>query len=563
MTTATVHTAPHGFWTTYVFSTDHKTIAKQYLALGSLWTVMGGLLAGAMRWQLAWPDTKIPLLGEIGPEVYNMLVTMHGTIMVFFVAMPILLGAFGNFLIPLMIGARDMVFPRLNMLSVWTFALASVVMLTSFFVPGGAASAGWTGYPPLSARAEYTGVHWGLNLWLLALALEFASFLMGGVNYLTTVFALRAPGMTLTRVPLVVWQQLAAATLFLLSVGPLIAGAVMLLLDRIVGTGFFSPELGGDPLLWQHLFWFFGHPEVYVVLLPPLGFVLEVLPVFSRKPIFGYRWILGATIVAGALSFIVWAHHMFISGMDPRLAMPFSVTTILISVPFAFVIFAMIATLWRASIQFDVPMLWALGFLTMFIAGGLTGIFNGSAPADIYVSRTYFVVAHFHYTLFSAVFFGGFAGVYYWFPKLFGRMLATPLGHLHFWLTVVFFNLTFFPMHNLGLAGMVRRVANPLQYDALVPLQWVNVLVTYSALGLLASQIPFVINVLWSRLAGRRAPKNPWNAATLEWSAASPPPHLNWGPTLPVVHRGAYEYSVPGESRDWLPQDLAALRSVR
>jgi cytochrome c oxidase subunit 1 len=563
VTTATVHAAPHGFWTTCVFSTDHKTIAKQYLALGSLWTVMGGLLAGAIRWQLAWPDTKIPLLGEIGPEVYNMLVTMHGTIMVFFVAMPILLGAFGNFLIPLMIGARDMVFPRLNMLSVWTFGLASVVMLASFFVPGGAAAAGWTGYPPLSAKPEYTGVHWGLNLWLLALALEFASFLMGGVNYLTTVFALRAPGMTLTRVPLVVWQQLAAATLFLLSVGPLIAGAVMLLLDRIVGTGFFSPELGGDPLLWQHLFWFFGHPEVYVVLLPPLGFVLEVLPVFSRKPIFGYRWILGATIVAGALSFIVWAHHMFISGMDPRLAMPFSVTTILISVPFAFVIFAMIATLWRASIQFDVPMLWALGFLTMFIAGGLTGIFNGSAPADIYVSRTYFVVAHFHYTLFSAVFFGGFAGVYYWFPKLFGRMLAAPLGHLHFWLTVVFFNLTFFPMHNLGLAGMVRRIANPLQYDALVPLQWVNVLVTYSALGLLASQVPFAINVLWALIRGRRAPKNPWNAATLEWSAESPPPHFNWGPTLPVVHRGAYEYSVPGEPRDWLPQDLAAVRSAR
>jgi cytochrome c oxidase subunit 1 len=481
--------------------------------------------------------------------------------MVFFVAMPILLGAFGNFLIPLMIGARDMVFPRLNMLSVWTFAIASLVMLSSFFVPGGAAAAGWTGYPPLSARAEYTGVFWGLNLWLLALALEFASFLMGGVNYLTTVFALRAPGMTLTRVPLVVWQQLGAATLFLLSVGPLIAGAVMLLLDRTLGTGFFSPELGGDPLLWQHLFWFFGHPEVYVVLLPPLGFVLEVLPVFSRKPIFGYRWILGSTIVAGALSFIVWAHHMFISGMDPRLAMPFSVTTILISVPFAFIIFAMIATLWRASIQFAVPMLWALGFLTMFIAGGLTGIFNGSAPADVYVSRTYFVVAHFHYTLFSAVFFGGFAGVYYWFPKLFGRMLTAPLGHLHFWLTLIFFNLTFFPMHNLGLAGMVRRIANPLQYDALVPHQWVNVLITYSAFCLLASQIPFVINLLWSLLAGRAAPANPWNAATLEWCAPSPPPHLNWGSTLPTVHRGAYEYSVPGESRDYLPQNLAAVRS--
>jgi len=563
MTTATTEHARHGFWTTYVFATDHKTIARQYLALGLFWTVVGGLLAGAMRWQLAWPDTKIPLMGEIGPEVYNMLVTMHGTIMVFFVAMPILLGAFGNFLIPLMIGARDMVFPRLNMLSVWTLGLASLVMLSSFFVPGGAAAAGWTGYPPLSAKAEYTGVYWGLNLWLLGLALEFASFLMGGVNFLTTVIALRAPGMTLTRVPLAVWQQLIAATLFLLSVGPLIAGAVMLLLDRTIGTAFFSPELGGDPLLWQHLFWFFGHPEVYVVLLPALGFVLEVLPVFSRKPVFGYRWIIGATVVAGALSFIVWAHHMFMSGMDPRLAMPFSVTTIVISVPFAYLVFAMIATLWRGSIRFEVPMLWALGFLTMFIVGGLTGIFNGSAPADIYINNTYFVVAHFHYTLFSAVFFGGFAAVYYWFPKMFGRMLNTLLGQLHFWLTLVFFNVTFFPMHHLGLAGMVRRIANPLQYDALVPHQWINVLSTYGTLCLLASQIPFVVNILWSRLTGASAPRNPWRAATLEWSAPSPPPHLNWGPSVPRVYRGAYEYSVPGEREDCLPQGLIPVAGTR
>jgi cytochrome c oxidase subunit 1 len=553
------HVAEHrlGFWRASVFSTDHKTIGKQYLTLGVVWALVGGLLAAAMRWQLAWPDTAIPLFGEIGPDVYNMLVTMHGTIMVFFVAMPILLGAFGNFLIPLMIGARDMIFPRLNMLSVWTFALASVVMLASFFVPGGAASAGWTGYPPLSARAAYTGVTWGLNLWILALALEFASFLMGGVNYLTTVIALRAPGMTFFRLPLVVWQQVTAATLFLLSVGPLIAGAVMLLLDRVLGAAFYDPQLGGDPLLWQHLFWFFGHPEVYVILLPALGFVLEVLPVFARKPVFGYRWIVWATIVAGALSFIVWAHHMFISGMDPRLAMPFSVTTILISVPFAYLIFAMIATLWRGSIRFEVPMLWALGFLTMFIVGGLTGIFNGSAPADIYINNTYFVVAHFHYTLFSALVFGGLAGVYFWFPKMFGRMLNGPLGHLHFWATLIFFNVTFFPLHHLGLAGMVRRVANPLQYDALVPHQWLNVLATYGALFLLLAQVPFVFNVIWSLAAGRPAPDNPWDATTLEWATGSPPPHLNWGPSVPRVHRGAYEYSVPGERQDWLPQALA------
>jgi cytochrome c oxidase subunit 1 len=550
-----------GFWRTYVFSTDHKTIAKQYLGLGVFWIAVGGFLAFAMRWQLAWPETAVPLLGEIGPETYNVLVTMHGTIMVFFVAMPILLGAFGNFLIPLMIGARDMVFPRLNMLSVWVFAAASLVLLASFVVPGGAASAGWTGYPPLSDRVDYTGVSWGLNLWLLAHALEFAAFLMGGVNYLTTAIVLRAPGMTFFRMPLVVWQQLMAALLFLLSVGPLIAGAVMLLLDRTVGTHFFLAEGGGDPLLWQHLFWFFGHPEVYVVLLPAVGFVLEVLPVFARKPVFGYRWIIWATVVAGALSFVVWAHHMFVSGMDPRLAMPFSVTTILISVPFAFIMFAMIATLWGGAIRFDTPMLWALGFLTMFIVGGLTGIFNGSAPTDIYLNNTYFVVAHFHYTLFSAVFFGGFAGLYFWFPKITGRLLGEGLGKLHFWLTLVFFNLTFFPMHNLGLAGMVRRIANPLQYEALVPHQAVNVAVSLAAFGLVAAQLVLVLNVARSLWGGRPAPANPWQAATLEWATASPPPHGNWGAALPVVHQGPYEYSVPAEPVDWIPQTQAAGRA--
>jgi cytochrome c oxidase subunit 1 len=549
--------AERGFWNTYVFSTDHKTIGKQYLSLGLFWAVVGGLLAYVMRWQLAWPETAVPGWGEVGPETYNVLVTMHGTIMVFFVAMPILLGAFGNFLIPLMIGARDMAFPRLNMLSVWVFALASLVLLISFFVPGGAASAGWTGYPPLSAKVEYTGVNWGLNLWILAHALEFAAFLMGGVNYLTTAIALRVPGLTFFRLPLVIWQQLTAASLFLLSVGPLIAGAVMLLLDRTIGTHFYFAEGGGDPLLWQHLFWFFGHPEVYVILLPAVGFVLEVLPVFSRKPIFGYRWIIGSTIAAGGLSFIVWAHHMFVSGMDPRLAMPFSITTILISVPFAFIVFAMIATLWRGSIRFDTPMLFALGFLAMFIVGGLTGIFNGSAPVDIYINQTYFVVAHFHYTLFSSVVFGGFAGFYFWFPKMFGRMLSETLGKIHFWLTLVFFNVTFFPMHNIGLAGMVRRIANPLQYDFLVPHQWINVVVTFGTVLLLASQIPFVANIIRSLVVGKAAPKNPWEANTLEWTAPSPPPHLNWGETIPVVHRGPYEYSVPEVPEDWLPQDQA------
>ena len=549
-----VHHGEISFWRTYIFSTDHKMIGRQYLFLGLFMALVGGFLAYVMRWQLAFPDTAVPGFGFVGPETYNVVVTMHGTTMVFFVAMPILLGAFGNFLIPLMIGARDMAFPRLNMLSFWTLAVGSLILLSSFFVPGGAASAGWTGYAPLSARPIYTGVTWGLNLWLLAHAIEFASFLMGGVNFLTTAITMRAPGMTFFRLPLVIWQQLTAAILFLLSVGPLIAATVMLLMDRIAGTSFFVPSGGGDPLLWQHLFWFFGHPEVYVVLLPAVGFVAEVLPVFSRKPLFGYRWIIYSTITAGMLSFIVWAHHMFLSGMDPRLAMPFSLTTILISVPFAILVFAMIATLWGGSIQFATPMLYALGFVAMFISGGLTGIFNGSAPANIQVHATYFVVGHFHYTLLSGIFFGGFAGIYFWFPKMFGRMMNERLGKTHFWLTLIFFNATFFPMHLVGLAGMMRRIANPLQYEFLQSLQPINVFITISAIGLALSQLVFLLNVGWSLVAGRKAERNPWQATTLEWVTPSPPPHGNFD-ALPVVYRGPYEYSSPEASEDWLPQD--------
>ena len=549
-----VHHGEISIWRTYIFSTDHKMIARQYLFLGLFMALVGGFLAYVMRWQLAFPDTAVPGFGFVRPETYNVVVTMHGTTMVFFVAMPILLGAFGNFLIPLMIGARDMAFPRLNMLSFWTLAVGSLVLLSSFVVPGGAASAGWTGYPPLSARSIYTGVTWGLNLWLLAHAIEFASFLMGGVNFLTTAITMRAPGMTFFRLPLVIWQQLTAAILFLLSVGPLIAATVMLLMDRIAGTSFFVPSGGGDPLLWQHLFWFFGHPEVYVVMLPAVGFVAEVLPVFSRKPLFGYRWIIYSTITAGILSFVVWAHHMFLSGMDPRLAMPFSLTTILISVPFAILVFAMIATLWGGSIQFSTPMLYALGFVAMFIVGGLTGIFNGSAPANIQVHATYFVVGHFHYTLLSGIFFGGFAGIYFWFPKMFGRMMNERLGKIHFWLTVIFFNATFFPMHLVGLGGMMRRIANPLQYELLQALQPINVFITISAIGLALAQLVFLVNLGWRLVAGRKAERNPWQATTLEWATPSPPPHGNFD-ALPVVYRGPYEYSSPEASEDWLPQD--------
>jgi cytochrome c oxidase subunit 1 len=554
---AEAHHAEPGFWRAYIFSTDHKRIAKQYLSLGLFWAIAGGLTAYMMRWQLAYPDTEVPGWGFIAPDFYNMLVTMHGTIMVFFVAMPILLAAFGNFLIPLMIGARDMAFPRLNMLSFWVFALASLILLTSLFVPGGAASAGWTGYPPLSAKPEYTGVTWGLNLWLLALALEFASFLMGGVNFLTTAINLRAPGMTFFRLPLVVWMELTAAVIFMLSVGPLIAGALMLLADRVLGTTFYLPEGGGEPLLWQHLFWFFGHPEVYVILLPGFGLILEIIPVFSRKPIFAYRPIIYSTIVAGALSFVVWAHHQFLSGMDPRLAMPFSITTIIISVPFALIVFAMIATLWRGSITFSTPMLFAMGTLSVFIFGGLTGIFNGSAPVDIYIHDTYFIVAHFHYTLFSAVFFAGFAGLTYWFPKMFGRMMNEQLGKLHFWLTFVFFNAVFIPMHVVGLGGMMRRISDPTQYEFLRPLQPLNQFITVAAILLLLSQLVFVVNFFWSLICGKVAERNPWQANTLEWSVPSPPPHENFH-AVPVVYHGPYEYSSGDAVVDWLPQDHGA-----
>ena len=548
----------------YIFSVDHKVIARQYLFLGLFMAVIGGLMAYMMRWQLAWPETPVPGAGWIPeptmfggivpPETYDALVTMHGTLMVFFVAMPILLGALGNFLIPLMVGADDMAFPRLNMMSFWTIFTASLLMLSSFFVEGGAASAGWTGYAPLSADPVYTGVGMGMNLWILGLALEFASFLMGGINFLTTAIAMRAPGLSLFRLPLMVWMQMTASLLFMFSVGPLIAGAVLLLLDRTAGTGFFIAARGGDPLLWQHLFWFFGHPEVYVILLPALGAIFEILPVFSRKPVFGYRTIIYSTIVIGALSFIVWAHHMFVSGIDPQLVMPFSLTTILISVPFAIVIFAMIATLWRGSITFQTPMLFALGSLVTFILGGVTGIFNGSAPVDIYIHDTYFVVAHFHYTLFPAAILGGFAGIYFWFPKMFGRMMNEALGRIHFGATLILFNMVFLPMFALGMGGHMRRIYDPTQYEFLRPMQDINRFITVSAILLFIGQIPFVVNFFWSMFAGRAAGRNPWKANTLEWVAPSPPPHGNFE-VAPSVYRGPYVYSQPDASEDWQPQD--------
>jgi cytochrome c oxidase subunit 1 len=365
---------------------------------------------------------------------------------------------------------------------------------------------------------------------------------------------LRAPGLTWFRLPVIVWMQLTAAVIFMLSVGPLVAGAILLLMDRNLGTTFYLADGGGDPLLWQHLFWFFGHPEVYVLLLPGVGITLEVITVFARKPVFAFRPIIYATIVAGFLSFIVWAHHQYVSGMDPRLAMPFSITTIIISVPFALIIFSIIATLWGSSLSLKSPMLFALGTLGVFIFGGLTGIFNGSAPVDIYIHDTYFVVAHFHYTLFSSVFFGGFAGIYFWFPKMFGRMMNETLGKIHFWLTFLFFNGVFIPMHLVGLRGMMRRIANPMQYEFLKPIEQLNMFITMMAILLILSQLVFVINFFWSLMRGQVAEDNPWQANTLEWTTSSPPPHENFD-TTPAVYRWPYDYSLPDSPADWLAQN--------
>jgi cytochrome c oxidase subunit 1 len=545
---------PQSFIRHYIFSTDHKMIAKQFLLLAIFMALFGGYTAYLIRWELAYPNTPAPFFGMVTPDKYNSIITLHGTIMLFFVGMPLLAAFPSNFLIPLMVGARDMAFPRLNMASFWLTFAGSALLIASVFVPGGPVAGGWTGYPPLSASADFTGVKLGVVFWLLSLALAFISSSLGGLNYVVTAVTLRAPGMTYTRLPMTVWMLLASAVTFFLSVGPLIAGAFMLLMDNIFGTGFFLPAKGGEPMLWQHLFWFFGHPEVYVLFFPTLGMCMDILAVFVRKPVFGYKLILGATATAVGLSFIVWAHHMFVSGLNPTLATPFSITTILISIPFSIIIFSMFATLRNSSMRLELPLLWVLGFLATFLVGGLTGIFLGSASADLYLHGTYFVVAHFHYTLFPSVFFGGFAAVTYWFPKLFGRRMHEGLGRLHFLLTFIFFNATFWPLFRAGAGGMVRRIADPSFYPQYKAFAGINVFTTVAAICLISSQAVFLWNFALSVLKGPKAEANPYEANTLEWSAASPPPHGNWGEALPVVTAGPYEYSKPGEARDWRPQ---------
>ncbi len=543
------------FWQKYIFSTDHKVIGMQYMFTGMVMALIGGYFAYAFRMQLAFPGTEVFGFGTVSPHEYNSLVTNHGTIMIFWVAMPVLLATFGNFLIPLMIGCDDMVFPRLNRLSYQVFLLSALVLIASFFVAGGGFGGAWTAYPPLSAQAKYNMTQYGATLWLVAVALEFVAFLLGGINFITTLMNARAKGMKMYDIPIVLWMIVLASILFMASVGPLIAGAVMLLFDQTLGTGFFDPAQGGDPILWQHLFWFFGHPEVYVVLLPAMGIVAEVITVFSRKKLFAYKTVLYTAFATGVLSFFVWAHHQFVAGIDPRMANVFAVTTLLISIPIAEMLFVYIATLYGGSIRLTAAMLFALSFLAAFLIGGVTGIFLGASGADIYFHDTYFVVAHFHYTFFPIAILAVFAGLYYWFPKMFGRHMSETLGKIHFWGTFIPFNVIFLPLFFLGAAGQHRRIYSYELFSELnsADFQNLRVLATVALIVMLVFQLPFLYNFFVSMFRGKVADANPWQANTLEWLAPSPPPHGNFK-TLPEVYRPPYEYSVPGRERDFWPQ---------
>jgi cytochrome c oxidase subunit 1 len=562
-----------GWFRKYFWTYDHKMIGLQYLWTALFFLFLGGALALAVRFQLAWPGAQVPLIGQFLPSTlamdgsflpggYNMMVTMHATIMVFLVVMPLLIGAFGNYLIPLKIGAGDMAFPLLNELSYWLYVVSGLVLIAAFFVPGGAPGTGWTAYAPLSAVGAYNQTPMGQSLWCVGIFINGLSSIAGATNYITTIVNLRAPGMTMMRLPLSVWALFITAILLIFAVPVLSAAGAMLFADLNFGTHFFRPEGGGQPLLWQHLFWFFGHPEVYIMILPAMGLVSEILPVFSRKPIFGYKAMVIAMAAIGFLGFIVWGHHMFVSGMNLTLSAAFSVSTMIIAVPSAIKTFNWMGTVWRGSIHFTVAMCFALAFVSMFVIGGLSGIFMASTPVDLFVHHTYFIVAHIHYVLFGGSIFAIFAALYFWFPKMFGRMLNEPLGYLHFVLTFIFFNMAFFPMHNLGLGGMMRRISDPTVYEHLRQLQPLNIISTVGAMGLGFVTFIFIWNVIYSLRHGPKAPNNPWNATTLEWTVPSPPGHGNFAQT-PVVYNGPYEYSVPGMDKDFLRQDEPAPAGAR
>jgi len=583
ITTHEVHHDEHGvhhhkqsFVTKYIFSQDHKTIAKQFLITGMIWAIIGGLMSVLFRLQLGYPDQTFPWLedilgnwargGKITPENYYALVTMHGTILVFFVLTGGLSGTFANFLIPLQVGARDMASPMLNMLSYWFFFGGSIVMLSSLFIQTGPFSGGWTAYPPLSALGDASpGSKTGMDLWITAMSLFVVSSLLGGLNYISTVLNLRTKGMSMTRLPLTIWALFFTAVLGVLSFPVLLSGFILLLFDRHAGTSFYLsdiyvsatsqalPNEGGSAILFQHLFWFLGHPEVYIILLPAMGMASEILSVNSRKPIFGYMAMVGSLFAITILAFLVWAHHMFVTGLNPFLGSVFVLLTLLIAVPSAIKVFNWLTTIWKANIKFTPGMLFALGFVSLFISGGLTGIFLGNSTLDIDLHDTYFVIAHFHIVMGVSAFFGMFAGIYHWFPKMFGRYMNRTLAYIHFWVTLAGAYLIFWPMHYEGLAGMPRRYLDYSNWASFNQFGDLNKFISTVAIIVFSIQLLFVFNFFYSIWKGRKVTTlNPWGAATLEWTTPIRPGHGNWDGEIPEVHRWAYDYSKDG--RDYIPQ---------
>ncbi len=565
-TAATVHShAPQGFIRKYIFSLDHKVIGIQYFFLALTAVFVGMFLSLLMRIHLVWPTAVLPLVGEIKPETYLSLLTMHGTIMVFFVLTTAPQGGFGNYFLPIQIGAPDMAFPVLNMLSFWTTFVGFVVILAAFFVTGGAPLHGWTGYTPLSALPSAgPGEGLGADLWITSIAIFCVASLMGALNFITTTLDLRAKGMTMMRMPLTVWSWFITAILGLLAFGVLLSAGILLLMDRNLGTSFYVPLVvvngqimghkGGSPLLWQHLFWFFGHPEVYIAILPGMGVASQILSTFSRKPIFGYRAMVYAMLSIGFFGFMVWGHHMFMSGMSPYSAFAFSLLTMCIGVPSAIKTFNWLGTMWKGHIRFQTPMLYAIGFVSLFVSGGLSGPFLAQPVLDIQLHDTYFVVGHFHLIMGVAAIFGMFAATYYWFPKMFGRMMNETWGKIHFFLTLAGTYAIFMPMHYLGLAGGTRRYSQYTEVAYLQKLMPLHQFMTYAAIITIAAQFIFVINLFWSMFKGPKASDNPWESTTLEWITATPPPHDNFGGVTPVVNHGPYEYGVPGAAKDFVMQ---------
>lgn len=581
------HSEDLGFWRTYVFSIDHKVIGIQYGITALAFLLLGFLLMVMMRWQIAHPGEPVPLVGPLlaaifgniapqgvlSPDLYNAFGAMHGTIMVFLGIVPLAVGAYGNYLVPLQIGANDMAFPKLNMMSYQFYFLGGVVMFASFFIPGGPAQSGWTSYSPLAVTIP----NHGQTFWLLGMVLLITSSLLGSVNIITTIIQLRAPGLTWMRLPFFVWAQFTASFLLLLAFPPLEAAGIMQLMDKVAGTSFFLPtglaiggnlaniSGGGSPLLWQHLFWFLAHPEVYVLILPALGIISEIIANNTRKPLWGYKSLVYSALAIGFISFLVWAHHMYLTGMGTKISTFFQTTTMIISIPSVVILTALLISLWGGSLRFNTPMLFALAFLPMFGIGGLTGLPLGFSASDIHLHDTYYVIAHFHYVVAPGTIFALFAGIYFWYPKLTGRRMSEYWGRIHFWGSFLFMNVIFMPMFAQGMAGMLRRMSDgAINYSSIrVPdavgtlspfIIQLNNFILWGAVGLVIVQIPFIINFFWSIKRGEPVENdNPWGATTLEWQTPTPPPHGNFL-TPPKVYRGPYEYSVPGQRNDFTPQ---------